>query len=213
LSIYAIGQIPVDITLSEIPVDSTMNTYGPITIEHPFDECLILGSANSGVPNNNNTEVYLELYLATYMQTVDADYQIALDGQSPTTLLGSSVRDNAYERVVTLDSSTLADQRICVHIRPLGSPIHPLTIWLDSQNRPVGRIKSKMPLFASFDYLSRQSQFHLGKELIFGLCLAYILGLMGFSALICKSLYEQNGQKQEPQTKPEHYSGAGNKRI
>lgn len=213
LSILAVGQIPVAVTLSEIPIDSTMNSYGPITNEHPLNECLMFSSAKSGVPNNDNAEVYLELYMATYMQAVDSDYQVTINGQSPSTLLGSSVQDNAYERVMTLDSSTLAAQQMCLHIKPVGSPVHPLTIWLDSQKRPVSRLKSKMTLVESIEYLSEQSQFHLGKELIFGLCLAYILGLMGFSAIICSSLYEQKRQKQEPQTKHEYHSGAGNKRI
>lgn len=240
LSIFAVGSIPVGITVYEIPTDSVMKPFGPITIEHTFKECLPTDPANSGVFNNNNTEVDLELYMATYMQEVEGEYQVIIDNQilpddridepdidkvscgegcernylDKEVFGANSVQDNKYKRVVALNEDVMKQEMICLHIRPLyQNPTHPLTIWLNSQNEPVLRLKREMPLYQAADYLSRQSQFRLGKELMFGLCLAYILGLIGFAGFICKSVYEQKYQKQELQTKSQHHSGTGDKRI
>ena len=232
LSIFAVGSFPVGVTVYEIPIDSVMKPFGPITVEHTFKECLPTDLTKSGVFNNNNAQANLELYTATYMQTVDEDYKVILENQilpddildepdkdkvscgdgcqrnylDTGVLKANSVDDNKYENAVTLNEDILKANQICLHIRPhYKNPTHPLTIWLDSQNRPVLRIKRNMPLYQAVDYLSTRSQFHLGKELMFGLCLAYILGLIGFTGFICKSVYEQKSQKQEPHTKSEHH--------
>jgi len=240
LSIFAVSQIPVAITLYETPADSVMKPFGPITIEHTFKECLPTSLAKSGFFNNNNAGTNLELYMATYMQAVDQDYQIILDNQilpddlidqpgkdrvscgqncernylGTGLLAANSVQDNKYESAADINMDVLNAGQICIHIRPLHqNPTHPLTIWLDSQNQPVLRLKKVMPLYQAIDHLSKQSPFHIGKELMFGLCLAYIFGLIAFAGIICKSVYEQKSQKQESQTKPQHHKRAGNKRI
>lgn len=238
LSIYAVLQIPVAVNLLELPQSSEMKPFGPITVGRPYKQCLPSDLTDSRVFRNNISGARLELYMATYHQQIDADYSVILDNQLlPDDLIdepmrdkvacgekctrnyldlgvlkGSSVQDNSYSDAVVLDGDLSGEEKICLHIRPLyKDSTYPLTIWLDSQSRPVLRVKKQIPLYQAADYLSIGSPFHLGKELMFGLCLAYLLGLMGFVAIICRSVYEQNRQKQESQAKSEHHKGAGHK--
>ena len=229
------GEIPRDLEMKPYGPITKENPYKQCLPDNHPDTQNSLQNPHKGnylASHFGNTIEFgdtIELEVATYQQQVDRDYAVILEDhilpenqlQDPEHIdiyFGTGLikheqaKDNEYVDVMTLNQVMLQAKQICLHIIPLNeNPVHPLTIWLNSQNLPVLRIRTHVSIIEALQEITEQNTFNLGNNVLFTLCLAYFVGLLSFLGIIFYAAFSRKAP--QPAQKSSHHPRAGHKRV
>jgi hypothetical protein len=176
LALFLTCFLPLPVTVYENPVTDSLVPYGEILLTNPLVQCL---------PDLRDLKGYnpidLELLLATYNRSNNGSYKLetfALQGSTRSELNtqmfnANDVQDNKYRSfTVTIPENS---KELCFSLSAAGASTgNALTIWLNSNNEPILRIRAWTSLRNLLNRMASQNVFGIGKEALFGLSFGYL---------------------------------------